>query len=161
MRKAPRRSADTDSMNTAAAEIRSAIRTVLASWAGLVAGERRVEVPVLDIPALTRFLLRNFEWLTCHPAAGDMADEIQGLVRTARGVAYPDNMRRIRIGSRPGSGCDGDVVALIRRHGDFLPSSIVCTTPSGHSWPITWWNRPARRQMRSREGRLRSLGEGI
>ena len=149
IRKVPRKSAGPDSMNPAAAEIRSAILTVLASWAGLVADERRLEPPARDVPALARFLCRHVEWLTRHPAAGDMADEIQDLTRTARNVAHPNGVRRVRIGYCPDGDCAGDLVAHIRPPGDLLPSEIICTASAGHSWPVTWWTRLAR-QMRSR-----------
>lgn len=151
IRKVPKKSATTDSMDPAAAEIRSAIRTVLASWAGLVADERRLGPPARDLPALARFLCRHGRWLARHPAAGDMADEIQDLTRTARNFAYPDSIRRVRIGGCPDGDCAGDLVALIRPRGDPLPSEIVCTLSAGHSWPVTWWARLARE--------IRSQGE--
>ena len=152
IRRAPRRSTATDSMNPAAAEIRCTIRSVLASWAGLVAEERRLRAPARDIPELSRFLGRHVDWLVRHPAAGDMADEIQDLARTARGIAYPDSVRRVPVGSCPHGDCDGDLVALIGRPGDVLPSRIACTASAHHSWPVTWWNRLAHR--------MRSQGDG-
>jgi hypothetical protein len=138
-------------MNPAAADIRSAIRTVLASWAGLVADERRLKPPARDVPALARFLCRHGEWLSRHAAAGDIADEIQDLTRTARNIAYPDRIRRVHIGYCPDGDCGGDLVALMRPDGDPLPSEIICTISPGHSWPITWWTKLARR--------IRSQGE--
>lgn len=149
IRKAPKKSAPTDSMNAAAADVRTAILTVLASWAGLVANERRLEPPARDVPALARFLCRHAEWLARHPTAGDVADEIQDLTRTARSLAYPNGVRRVHIGGCPGDDCDGDLVALMRPRDDLLPSEIICTVSSDHSWPITWWTRLAR-QIRSR-----------
>jgi hypothetical protein len=150
IRKVPRKSATTDSMNPAAAEIRSAILTVLASWAGLVAVERRLEPPARDLPALARFLCGHVGWLTRHPAAGDMADEVQDLTRAARNIAYSNSIRQVHIGYCPDGDCDGDLVALIRPHGD-LPSEIICTISPGHSWPVTWWTKLAR-QMRGQGG---------
>lgn len=151
VRKVPRKSTTADSMNPAAVEIRSAIRTVLASWAGLVADERRLEPPARDLPVLARFLCRHVEWLSCHPAAGDIADEVQDLTRTARNIAYPNSIRRVHIGYCPDGDCDGDLVALIRPQGDLLPSEIICTISPGHAWPVTWWTKLARR--------IRSEGE--
>jgi hypothetical protein len=149
IRNAPRKSVTTDLINPAAAEIRSAILTVLASWAGLVADERRLGPPARDVPTLARFLCRHVGWLTRHPAAGDVADEIQDVTRTARKVAFPNGIRRVHIGYCPDGDCDGDLVALIRPHGDLLPSEIICTISPSHSWPVTWWTKLAR-QMRSR-----------
>jgi hypothetical protein len=148
IRKVPKKSATSDLMNPAAAEVRSAILRVLASWAGLVANERRVEPPARDLPVLARFLCRHVEWLTRHPAAGNIADEIQDLARTARNIAYPNGVRRVRIGYCPDGDCDGDLVALMRPQGDLLPSEIICTISPSHSWPITWWTKLARK-MRS------------
>lgn len=150
-RKAPRKSAATDLMNPAAAEMRSTIRTVLASWAGLVADERRLEPPAREISALARFLSRHVTWLSRHPAAGDMADEIEDLMRAACDIAYPSNIRRVHIGYCPVSDCDGELIAHIRPQDDIHPSEIVCSLSSAHAWPITWWSKLAR-QMRKTQG---------
>ncbi|GAA4733404.1 hypothetical protein Prum_009570 [Phytohabitans rumicis] len=131
-------------MNPAAAEIRSSILTVLASWAGLVVEERRLVPPARDLPALARFLCLHADWLTSHPAAGDIADEIYDITRLARSIAYPNNVRRIHIGYCPGADCAGDLVAVIRPRGDLLPSEIICTVSSDHAWPTTWWTKLAR-----------------
>lgn len=151
IKKTPRKSATRDSMNPAAAEVRTTIRTVLASWAGLVADERRLRRPARDIPTLARFLGRHLEWLTCHPAAGDLAEEVRDLTRTARDIAYPDSVRRVPVGGCPEDGCTGDLFAHIRAQDDLLPSEIICTLSSCHSWPVTWWTRLARR-IHTRQG---------
>lgn len=139
-----RKSTTSDSMSPAAAEIRSAIRTILASWAGLVAGERRVQPPARDILALARFLCRHVEWLTRHPAAGDLVDEVRDLTRTARNIAYPSGVRRVPVGWCPDGDCNGELFALIRHHDDIRPSEIICTISSDHSWPVTRWTKLAR-----------------
>jgi hypothetical protein len=138
-------------MNPAAAEIRSAIRTVLASWAGLVADERRLEPPARDIAALARFLCRHVAWLTRHPAAGDLVDEIRDLTRVARSIAYPDTSRRVTIGRCPAGGCDGALIAVIRCQDDVRPAEITCTATGSHSWPATRWAKLAR-QVRNARG---------
>lgn len=149
IRRFPRKSAANDSISPAAAEIRSAIRTVLASWSGLVAEERGLERPARDIPALCRFLCRHVDWLSRHPAAGDLVDEIRDLARNAHGVAYPDTVRRVPVGCCPTPHCDGELVAQMRRRDDTLPSEIVCTVSPHHSWPATSWTRLARQVKRS------------
>lgn len=154
IRKVRRKGSTTDCMTPAAAEIRSAIRTVLASWAGLVADERRLEPPARDIAALARFLGKHVAWLTRHPAAGDVVDEIRDLTRAARGIAYPDTIRRVYIGCCPAGDCDGELVALIRSRNDQRPSEIVCTISRDHSWPITRWTKLAR-QVREVKGEKR------
>lgn len=151
IRKVARKSSATGTMNPAAAEVRAAIRTVLASWSGLVAEERRLNSPARDVPALARFLCRHVEWLAHHPAAGDIAEEIQELSRRARKVADPGSLRRVHLGDCPDVGCEGTLVALIRTHGDTMPSEIVCTASAAHTWPVTWWSRLARRMRTQRE----------
>lgn len=151
IRKVARKSAATGTMNAAAAEVRAAIRTVLASWSGLVAEERQLRSPARDVPALARFLCRHVEWLVHHPAAGDLADEIQQLSRVARSVADPKSIRRVHIGDCPDVRCDGNLVAQIRTHGDPLPSEIICTVSAAHTWPVTWWTKLARQMRTQRE----------
>ncbi|WBB61005.1 hypothetical protein O7599_00105 [Streptomyces sp. WMMC500] len=153
VRKVARKSAATGTMNTAAAEVRASIRTVLASWSGLVAEERHLRPPARDVPALARFLGRHVDWLTRHPAAGDLADEIRELSRRASNVVDPNGVRRVHIGDCPDIDCEGNLVALIRTHGDRLPTEIVCTASDAHTWPATWWTRLARRMRTQGEVR--------
>jgi hypothetical protein len=148
IRKAPRNG--TDPMPPAAAEIRTGILAGLASWAALVADGRRVTPPARDVPALSRFLARHADWLSRHPAGGDLADEVGALARTARAVAHPGDVRRVRIGRCPHGDCGGDVVALMRPAGAGPPSEIVCTVSPDHAWPATSWTRLAR-QLRPRQ----------
>jgi hypothetical protein len=144
VRRTSRKSRAADSICPAAADVRSTIRGVLASWAGLVTDERRLVPPARDVPTLARFLRQHVAWLVRHPAASDMVEEIRDLTRTARTIAYPDSVRRVHIGGCPDGDCEGDLVALIRRNDD-LPSEIVCTDSEEHSWPITRWTTLARR----------------
>ncbi|WP_233580752.1 hypothetical protein [Streptomyces triticirhizae] len=149
IRRIPRKSATVDSISPAAAEIRAAIRTVLASWSGLVVQERGVSRPARDIPALSRFLCRHIDWLTRHPAAGDLMDEIRELTRRAHHVAYPDRSRRVPLGYCPVPECEGELVARMRSRDDALPSDIACSISPHHSWPATSWTRLARQVRRS------------
>ncbi|XRQ14259.1 hypothetical protein ACN3XK_26340 [Actinomadura welshii] len=142
IRNAPRKSTTADPMSAAAAEIRTSLRTVLASWARLVAEERRLEPPPRDMGALSRFLCRHAEWLAAHPAAGEIVDEIRELTRSARRTAYPTGGGRVSVGSCPN--CSGELVAHMRRRDDPLPSEIVCTTVPDHTWPATRWATLAR-----------------
>jgi hypothetical protein len=144
IRKVPRKGGTTELMNPAAADARSAILAVLASWAGLVADERRLRPPGRNLEELTRFLHRHVDWLTRHPAAPEMANEIQDLTRTARNIAYPSSARQVYLGCCPEGDCAGDLFALMRPCSDPLPAEIVCSLSPDHSWPITWWTKLAR-----------------
>ncbi|MFI0481016.1 hypothetical protein [Actinomadura sp. 9N215] len=150
IRNGPRKSAVNDLLSPAATETRAAIRTVLASWASLVADERRLNPPARDIGALARFLSRHAEWIASHPAAGEMVDEIGDLTRSARKVAYPNGAGRVRVGDCPT--CNGELVVLMRNRDDPLPSEIVCTTAPDHSWPATRWATLARKMQQSQGG---------
>lgn len=145
IRRAPAR---VGSPSPGGADIRSAIRAVLASWAGLVAGERGITPPARDVPALARFLGRHADWLSGHSTAGDLVEEIQDLAGTARALAYPDGVRRMHVGGCPDRDCDGDLVALVRTRGG-PPAEIVCSVSPDRSWPVTAWSALAR-QTRAR-----------
>jgi hypothetical protein len=142
IRTGPRKNNTADPMSAAATEIRTAIRKVLASWASLVADERRLERPPRDIRALSRFLCRHAEWLAAHPAAAEIVDEIGELTRAARRTAYSNGAGRVPVGSCPT--CSGELVAHMRRREDALPAEIVCTAFPDHRWPATRWATLAR-----------------
>lgn len=142
IRNRPRKSTTADPMSAAATEVRTAIRKVLASWASLVADERRLQRPPRDILELSQFLCRHAEWLAAHPAAAEIVDEIGELTRTARRVAYSHGGGRVPVGSCPT--CSGELVAYMRRREDSLPAEIVCDTVPDHRWPATRWATLAR-----------------
>lgn len=150
IRNGPRKSAAADLLSPAATETRAAIRTVLASWASLVADERRLKPPARNIRALARFLSLHAEWLAGHPAAGEAVDEIGDLTRSARKIAYPNGAGRVRVGDCPA--CNGELVVLMRHRDDPLPSEIVCTTAPDHTWPATRWATLARRMRDNQRG---------
>ncbi|TNM32371.1 hypothetical protein FH715_07505 [Streptomyces sedi] len=138
-------------MSSVATEIRSAMRGTLASWAGLVAEEHRLARPARDVSALSRYLCRHIEWLSRHPAAGELVDEISELTRKAHEVAYSERVRRVSLGRCPAPGCDGELVAQMRSRDDVTPSEIACSVSSQHAWPATSWARLAR-QVRGGQG---------
>jgi hypothetical protein len=151
IRNGPRKSPGTDPISPAAAELRAAIRTVLASWASLVAQERRLRPPARDIRTLARFLGRHAEWLAAHPAASELVDEVRELARSARKSAHTNGRGRVPVGTCPT--CNGELVALMRRSDDPKPSEIVCTAFPEHAWPATRWATLAR-QIRGRQRRI-------
>jgi hypothetical protein len=63
-----------------AAELRAAVRGVLATWAHVVVDGRGVARPVRGVAGMVRFLRRHVDWLGAHPAATEIAGEIDELV---------------------------------------------------------------------------------
>jgi hypothetical protein len=70
--------------------IRSDILSTLASWCEMVVAERGVTEPYqLDVRQLATFLAIHLNWLTEHPAAPDLVDELAALAQTARELILP------------------------------------------------------------------------
>ncbi len=135
--------------NTAAAEARTAIISVLGSWAGLVADAREVTPPSRTVEALATFLSRHVDWLTAHSAAGDVSAEVARLVRNASRVATPTTHRRVPVGSCPEPGCEGTLNAPIRIDTPDSPIEIRCSADPAHNWAEREWTRLSRRMRRS------------
>lgn len=109
--------------NTAAADARTSIVSVLRSWASLVVDERQVGMPpvavtgaaaggvagaaVGGVARLAEFLIRHSGWLTSHGAAGELSDEVATLVRQAQRVIDPSQLRRVPIGDCVEADCRG------------------------------------------------------
>jgi hypothetical protein len=99
-------------LRDAVVAVRSEILGVLASWCGLVAGERGVAGPdELSIRKLTKFIAIHLNWLVAHTAAADLVDEVSVLVASARKVVRPDEGVRVELGRCARPGCDEPVVA--------------------------------------------------
>lgn len=126
-------------LNSAAAETRSSILSVLASWSGLVAEESRVRPPDRTAAALADFLLTHVMWLAAHEAAPELTREIRQLVGTASTIAFPNRRRRIRLGSCPESNCGGSLYATIHSQEALLPAEIGCDSDPAHTWPARAW----------------------
>ena len=126
--------------NTAAAEARSAIVGVLASWSALIADGRGITAPAHDVGALAAFLVRHAGWLGSHEAAADSSREINHVVRQAHRVIDPDDQRRVKIGSCVEEGCRGELVALVRaERRRAAPSEVRCSLDTGHRWQEHQW----------------------
>ncbi len=109
---------------------RSNILGVLASWCGLVVGERGVTAP--DEPCirkLTTFLVIHLNWLAGHPAAPDLVDELGVLVQSARQVVRPDEGVLVELGRCARSGC-GELVRAESGTEDQLSYRVSCD--AGH-----------------------------
>lgn len=72
-------------LNDLIVTVRSDLLSTLASWCDLVVSERGVTGPnLLDVRQLATFLIIHFTWLTAHPAAPDLVDQLGGLTAAAR-----------------------------------------------------------------------------
>lgn len=134
--------------NTAAADARAAILTVLSSWSGLIARERKLAPPARTVRSLVEFAVRHIDWLTAHFAAADLTREVAHLVRGAQQVVQPGAGRRVVVGACMEPECSGTLVAVVlpREHGE--PNRIVCTADHGHAWPEHEWLRLRHRMER-------------
>ncbi len=82
-------------LHQGALDARSRVLTVLASWSGLVVGERGGPGPRLrEVDALVRYLLANLDWLLAHAAAADFEAEVREVARAARRVGGTEEHRR-------------------------------------------------------------------
>jgi hypothetical protein len=125
-------------LNDAVVTIRSDILGTMASWCGLVVDERGVVPPnALDIHALATFLIIHFTWLTAHPAAPDLVDELADLTEAARGVVLPTNHFRTEVGVCDRPGCGQMVYAESYSEEDQVPYRVACE--NGHEWPPSQW----------------------
>lgn len=127
--------------NATAAEVRSAILGVLASWSALVAEERRVQPPRRQPGPLAAFLARHIEWLAAHAAAADASHELASVARWAGRVAFRDSFSRVRIGPCVEAACPGELVAFLRPQDPASLAQIVCSAEAGHAWPGDQWLR--------------------
>jgi len=128
--------------------VRSDMAATLRSWATLVVDHRRVQGPRWpEVRDLVAFLLHHLDWLAGHPAAGDFADEIRGLVSGTRNVLDPGMTDALAVSSCEHPGCAEPVLVRFGvRHPGRHP--VACT--AGHRVPAQHWlrlraNLPSRR----------------
>jgi hypothetical protein len=131
--------------NTAAAEARKTLVDVLGSWCALVADERRVATPRRQADELAAFLARHLDWLSRHPAAPELSDELAGLVRLLHRAAYSSAARQIRLGACVEPECAGELVAMIGAPGRRPGTQILCRIDPAHRWDEQQWLELSRR----------------
>lgn len=136
--------------NGAAADIRTAILSVLSSWSGLVAGERGQPAPRRSVLPLVEFLVLNADWLAAHSAAREITAEIAGLVRTARRVARPQEHRRLRVGRCVQPGCNGELLIPVQKRDQRSSAPICCDADHSHVWTSDQWTRLSRLMRESK-----------
>jgi hypothetical protein len=124
-------------LNEAVVGVRADILGVLASWCGLVSVERAVPGPdELGIRQLTTFLSIHLNWLTEHPSAPDLVDEIGEIATTAQEVLRPTTGAPLTLGRCARPGCEETVRP--EGHADGAqPYRLSCA--AGHAWAPDEW----------------------
>ena len=126
-------------LNETVVSVRSDIVVTLASWAGLIASERAVTRPARrDVGMLAAFITLHLDWLLRHPAAGDFADEVTALAKTARRAAQPGARIHLDLGKCVQPGCESVMFATTHGEGGAaLTGHVRCE--SGHVWKAHEW----------------------
>lgn len=120
--------------------VRSAIRSVLQSWARLVADERGVPgAGDTEVRGLLRFLVCHLDWLCGHPAAQDLADEVAELLASAGVPAGPAPQASAPLGPCSQPGCGGTLRGPATAAGDALPAADQVRCEHGHAIPPRQW----------------------
>lgn len=136
-------------LNGFAAEARTQILATLGSWSGLVAQERGFAAPARQAPALADFLLSSLPWLACHPAVGDLSEEVARTVSTARRAARPDAVKKVVVGACVVPRCEGELSATVRSSRAGEGTHVRCGANPAHSWAGHEWTRLCREMQKS------------
>ena len=130
------------------ATARANANAVLVAWASLVVEERRVRGPEgREVAPVVAFLQGHLDWLSAHPAAGEFADEVAGLVSALREVVNPGADAGFPVGRCDQPGCAEPVLVQLEV-GDPGRYPVSCT--AGHRVPPERW-------LRLRPGRAAEL----
>ncbi|MEU6055328.1 helix-turn-helix domain-containing protein [Streptomyces xanthochromogenes] len=125
--------------NAAAADIRSELLATLGTWSGLVCEQRRVPAPRRTVEELSAFLSRHAEWLSAHPAAAEVTEEVARVAAAARRVARPGGTRRRTVGACVVPACPGELGAVV---GDTPhPLEVRCDANPEHTWAGHQWTQ--------------------
>jgi len=129
-------------LSTSALDIRDEIRGTLASWAGVVRTEQRVQAPARNTAALLTFLTHHAGWLARHESAGDLVAETDALVKAAWAVLSGRADRNLVMGPCVRTGCRGTLIADVGSTGPSGRAAITCSADRGHTWsPASWHAR--------------------
>jgi hypothetical protein len=119
-------------------DARSDIISMLATWSGMVAGERKLSKPISrDVPGLAAFLIRHLDWLLAHPMAPYFADEVATIAATARRVSRPSPVPHRPLGYCVEEGCDASLYAAATAADARSPVQVSCE--AGHIWQAREW----------------------
>lgn len=117
--------------------VRADIQGVLTSWCGLVTSERGVLGPdQLSVRQLTRFVAVHLNWLTRHPAAPDLVDELADLFGAAREVLRPPDEQRRVLGPCAHPGCG---LMVLAHPGPDNGAADRVSCEAGHVWRPEHW----------------------
>jgi hypothetical protein len=131
-------------LNEAAVNARLNMKSVLATWSGMVADERRLsKLARRDVAHLVTFLMVHLNWLLAHPAAPDFVDEIAVIASTARRASRSGPALHLDLGLCVQDSCDGAMFAT--RSGRDASSSLQVRCEAGHVWRPQEWLLLARR----------------
>lgn len=125
--------------NEPAADARAGIVSTLGSWSGLLAEQHGLPAPARSVSSCARFLLDHLNLLAAHPAGVEAAEEIAAMVTAARQIAYPEPVRRVRVGACIESDCQGALLAVLRGRSEKSPARVQCDSNAGHNWPSQTW----------------------
>ncbi len=129
-------------------QARTTLRSTLSTWSALVTDERGVTAPPREIQPMAAFLRRHLTWLAHHPAAHDLAVELDEAVRLARRCVQSGQSRQVQVGPCRKAGCSGNLVAHMHSGGPGPASEIRCDSDPAHRWAPHEWHafipRPAR-----------------
>lgn len=118
-------------LDEAAANARSDMKAVLASWCGMVADERGVTRLICrDVADLVGFLAIHLEWLFAHSAGPDFGDEIAAVTTAARRVCRRDQVMERALGRCVENDCTGIIVAAAPEGASRASLEIRCD--AGH-----------------------------
>jgi hypothetical protein len=125
-------------LNEASVNARFDIMSVLATWSGMVAQERRVTRPAdRDVTGLAVFLSRHLDWLLAHHAGACFADELAVTTATARQAGRRDSAPHLSLGCCVEDDCGEALYAT--GIGADARSSAQVRCEAGHVWQPHEW----------------------
>lgn len=142
-------------LNETALDARADIVSVLATWSGMVTGERGVTKLIRrEVADLATFLTIHLDWLLAHPAGPYFVDEIGATAMAARRACRPSPALHLVLGQCVQEGCRSALI-VTNSVQDAAPS-VQVRCEAGHSWQPHEWLLLARRTNRERS----DLGDG-
>ena len=119
-------------------DARSNITSVLATWSGMVAEERKITKPGgREVVGLAAFITHHLDWLLAQPTAPYFADEVMTITAAARRVSQPGSARRPPLGFCVEKGCDASL--HVAGTATDARSSAQVRCENGHTWQAHEW----------------------